>query len=119
MTTWDMLLRLGAGVGLGAVICVDRQYRARMAGLRTNALVAVGATFDENTAPATVSTDAAELPYYAGRSLLRMFLALGLSMVFTFVFATAAARLRRAGTVLLSILDILSASRPAWRCADT
>ncbi|WP_327141232.1 MgtC/SapB family protein [Nocardia sp. NBC_01327] len=44
MTTWEMLLRLGAGVGLGALIGVERQYRARMAGLRTNALVAAGAT---------------------------------------------------------------------------
>ncbi|MBL1077122.1 MgtC/SapB family protein [Nocardia sp. 2] len=44
MTTWEMLLRLGAGVGLGAVIGFERQYRARMAGLRTNALVAAGAT---------------------------------------------------------------------------
>lgn len=44
MTTLEMLLRLGAGVGLGAVIGVERQYRARMAGLRTNALVAAGAT---------------------------------------------------------------------------
>ncbi|QLY28525.1 MgtC/SapB family protein [Nocardia huaxiensis] len=44
MTTLEMLLRLGAGVGLGAVIGFERQYRARMAGLRTNALVAAGAT---------------------------------------------------------------------------
>ncbi|MFE6857306.1 MgtC/SapB family protein [Nocardia sp. NPDC057668] len=44
MTTWEMLLRLGTGVGLGAVIGFERQYRARMAGLRTNALVAAGAT---------------------------------------------------------------------------
>lgn len=44
MSTVDMLLRLGAGMGLGAVIGFERQYRARMAGLRTNALVAVGAT---------------------------------------------------------------------------
>ncbi|OLM31788.1 Mg(2+) transport ATPase protein C [Pseudonocardia sp. Ae717_Ps2] len=44
MTTVEMLLRLGAGVGLGTVIGFERQYRARMAGLRTNALVAVGAT---------------------------------------------------------------------------
>lgn len=43
MSTWEMLLRLGAGVGLGALIGVERQYRARMAGLRTNALVAAGA----------------------------------------------------------------------------
>lgn len=44
MTTVEMLLRLGAGVGLGAAIGFERQYRARMAGLRTNALVAAGAT---------------------------------------------------------------------------
>jgi len=44
MTIFEMLLRVGAGVGLGAVIGVERQFRARMAGLRTNALVAVGAT---------------------------------------------------------------------------
>ncbi|WP_406633440.1 MgtC/SapB family protein [Amycolatopsis sp. WGS_07] len=44
MTTVEMLLRLGTGVGLGTVIGFERQYRARMAGLRTNALVAAGAT---------------------------------------------------------------------------
>jgi len=44
MSTVEMLLRLGSGVGLGAVIGFERQYRARMAGLRTNALVAAGAT---------------------------------------------------------------------------
>ena len=43
MTTAAMLLRLGAGVGPGTVIGFERQYRARIAGLRTNALVA-GAT---------------------------------------------------------------------------
>ncbi|WP_069160870.1 ABC transporter permease [Nocardia altamirensis] len=63
--------------------------------------------FDQAAAPATVSTDPAELPYYAARSLLRMFAALGLSILFTFVYATAAARLRRARTVLLPMLDIL------------
>ncbi|WIX98793.1 ABC transporter permease subunit [Amycolatopsis mongoliensis] len=59
------------------------------------------------TAPATVSTDPGELPYYAGRSLLRMFAALALSVAFTFGYATAAARLRRAEKVLLPVLDIL------------
>lgn len=44
MTTLEMLLRIGSGVGLGTVIGLERQYRARMAGLRTNALVAVGST---------------------------------------------------------------------------
>lgn len=65
------------------------------------------APFDEATAPSRVSTDPAELPYYAARSLLRMFAALGLSIVFTFVYATAAARLRRTEKVLLPVLDIL------------
>src|SRR6478609_3376204 len=58
-------------------------------------------------APSTVSTDPANLPYYAARSLLRMFAALALSVVFTFVYATAAARLRRAEKVLIPLLDIL------------
>jgi uncharacterized membrane protein YhiD involved in acid resistance len=40
MSTVEMLLRLGAGIGLGTVIGLERQYRARMAGLRTNALLA-------------------------------------------------------------------------------
>ncbi|WP_328357571.1 ABC transporter permease subunit [Mycobacterium sp. NBC_00419] len=58
-------------------------------------------------APATVSTDPASLPYYAARSLLRMFIALGLSVLFTFVYATAAARLPRAEKVLVPLLDVL------------
>jgi NitT/TauT family transport system permease protein len=54
-----------------------------------------------------VSTNPGRLPYYAARSLVRMFIALGLSIGFTFVYATAAARLRRARTVLIPLLDIL------------
>ena len=53
---------------------------------------ALNGHFVAASAPASVSTDPALLPYYAFRSLLRMFLALGLSLVFTFVYATAAAR---------------------------
>lgn len=63
--------------------------------------------FDPDTAPSRLSTDPAELPYYAARSLLRMFAALVLSVLFTFVYATAAARLPRAEAVLLPALDIL------------
>jgi NitT/TauT family transport system permease protein len=58
-------------------------------------------------APSSVSTDPAELPYYAAGSLLRMFAALVLSVVFTFIYATAAARLRRAEKVLIPLLDVL------------
>ncbi|MDH6129527.1 MgtC/SapB family protein [Kitasatospora sp. GP82] len=44
MTTVEFVLRLATGVACGALIGVERQWRARMAGLRTNALVAAGAT---------------------------------------------------------------------------
>ncbi|MFI9508530.1 MgtC/SapB family protein [Nocardia sp. NPDC052566] len=44
MSTVEMILRLLVGVGLGAAIGFERQYRARGAGLRTNALVAAGST---------------------------------------------------------------------------
>lgn len=68
---------------------------------------ALNAPFLPSTAPSQVSTDPANLPYYAVRSLVRMFAALVASVVFTFVYATAAARLRRAEKVLLPVLDIL------------
>ncbi|WP_041823555.1 MgtC/SapB family protein [Streptantibioticus cattleyicolor] len=44
LSTADFLVRLATGVACGALIGVERQWRARMAGLRTNALVATGAT---------------------------------------------------------------------------
>jgi NitT/TauT family transport system permease protein len=68
---------------------------------------ALNAPFLPKTAASTVSTDPANLPYYAVRSLLRMFIALILSLLFTFVYATAAARLPRAERVLIPVLDIL------------
>ena len=48
-----------------------------------------------------------QFPYYAARSLLRMFAALALSLVFTFIYATAAARYAAREKVMLPILDIL------------
>ncbi len=47
------------------------------------------------------------LPNYAARSTLRMFIALVLSTLFTFVYGYAAARSRRAERVLVPLLDIL------------
>ncbi len=43
INTIELLVRVGAGVGFGTLIGLERQYRARMAGLRTNALVSLGA----------------------------------------------------------------------------
>lgn len=54
-----------------------------------------------------MSTDPGELPYDAARSLLRMFAALVASTVFSLIYATAAARSRRAEKVLLPVLDVL------------
>jgi putative Mg2+ transporter-C (MgtC) family protein len=44
LTTAEFTLRLGVGLGCGALIGIERQWQARRAGLRTNALVATGAT---------------------------------------------------------------------------
>ena len=44
LTTLEFTTRLGVGLGCGALIGIERQWRARMAGLRTIALVAAGAT---------------------------------------------------------------------------
>src|SRR5271154_6897890 len=54
-----------------------------------------------------VSLDYWELPYYALRTVLRMFAALFFSFVFTFTYATMAAKSRRLEIVLIPILDIL------------
>ncbi|HEV2954355.1 MAG TPA: MgtC/SapB family protein [Candidatus Dormibacteraeota bacterium] len=43
MSDIEFALRLAAAVGCGVVIGLERQWRQRMAGLRTNALVAAGA----------------------------------------------------------------------------
>ena len=48
-----------------------------------------------------------DLPYYAGRSTLRMFVALFFSLVFTLVYGAVAAHNRRAEKVMIPLLDIL------------
>jgi len=40
MQYYEFTIRLGAALLIGAVIGLERQWRQRMAGLRTNALVA-------------------------------------------------------------------------------
>src|SRR5580658_6794722 len=55
----------------------------------------------------SVDLDPRNLPNYAARSTLRMFIALGFSTLFTFVYGYAAARSKRAERVLVPLLDIL------------
>ena len=54
-----------------------------------------------------LNLDPWDLPGYALRTSLRMLIALGFSLVFTFTYATWAAKNARAGTLLVPLLDIL------------
>jgi len=85
-------------VGLGVVALL-------YGGLRVGASLSVRIT--AGSATASLPTGLSHVPYYAACSLLRMFVALTLSTLFTFAYATAAARLRRAEMVLIPALDIL------------
>jgi putative Mg2+ transporter-C (MgtC) family protein len=60
----DFALRLAVGVGCGALIGLERQWRARRAGLRTNALVAGGATLFVLYAVATPDTSPTRVASY-------------------------------------------------------
>jgi NitT/TauT family transport system permease protein len=75
------------------------------------AMAAIG--FHETLAPMstlktqTISLDPANLPEYAMRTTLRMLAAMVASLIFTLGYGTLAAKSRRAGLVLVPILDIL------------
>jgi NitT/TauT family transport system permease protein len=75
------------------------------------AMAAIG--FHETMAPIAtlktevISLDPRMLPEYAMRTTLRMLAAMVASLVFTLIYGTLAAKSRRAGQVLVPILDIL------------
>lgn len=81
--------------------------------LVVGALVTVVYGVNQTNVPLTVldatpiSLDPSHLPEYALRTVLRMLAAMVASLVFTFVYATLAAKSRRAEMVLVPILDIL------------
>jgi len=54
-----------------------------------------------------ITLDPSMLPYYAGRSLLRMFIALGVSLLFTLSYGYIAAKNRTAEKILIPLLDML------------
>lgn len=88
---WD-LVALPLVVGLLALAAVGgHQMTAPLASLDTPA----------------VSLDPWNLPDYALRSTLRMLAAMAASLLFTFTYATLAAKSRRAGMVLIPVLDVL------------
>ena len=75
------------------------------------AVIRVGASarvpFHPGQSAATISSSPSELPYYAARSLLRMFIALFFSYAFSLGYAYVAARSRRAQRIMIPALDIL------------
>jgi NitT/TauT family transport system permease protein len=56
---------------------------------------------------ANLTLDYWELPYYGLRTTLRMFAAMTASLVFTFLYATLAAKSRHAEMALVPLLDVL------------
>jgi len=54
-----------------------------------------------------ISLDPSHLPFYASRTVVRMLIALCVSLLFTFTFATWAAKSRRAEKVIIPIIDVL------------
>lgn len=97
------LKRLSFGLSDLAVILGALALLALVAKVGAGAFVAFT---PPRTVPA-VDLNPANLPYYAARSTLRMFIALGASVVFTFAYGYAAAHSRRAERVLIPLLDIL------------
>jgi NitT/TauT family transport system permease protein len=75
------------------------------------AVARVGASLSVTVTPgassSALSTGLVHIPYYAACSLLRMFVALALSTLFTFGYGLLAARNRRAEMILVPTLDIL------------
>lgn len=57
--------------------------------------------------PLPISLDPSQLPFYALRTVLRMFIALFFSLVFTFTFGTLAAKNKRAEQLIIPTIDVL------------
>jgi NitT/TauT family transport system permease protein len=57
--------------------------------------------------PLHISLDPTHLPFYAARTVLRLFIALFFSILFTFIMGTLAAKNRRAEQLIVPLLDIL------------
>jgi NitT/TauT family transport system permease protein len=107
-----MLSRFVAFTSLGRK-ALPNQYDLFAFALILAAFIAITRVSHGLTLPLTapestvVSLDYKHLPYYALRTTLRMFAAIAASLVFTFVYATLAAKSRRASLVLIPLLDVL------------
>ena len=84
---------------IAAILCIGGAFFAFASGAR-HTVAPLGAL-------QAIHLDPSYLPGYALRTTLRMFAALACSLLFTFTYATWAAKSRRAGKVLVPVLDIL------------
>ncbi len=57
--------------------------------------------------PTAITLDPHYLPFYAARTVVRMLVALCVSLLFTFTFATLAAKNRRAERLIIPFIDIM------------
>jgi len=101
--TPEVLRRFPFGLADIAVILGTLTLLALIAHIGSGTLV----SFEPPNIVPTVDLDPRNLPYYAGRSTLRMFIALFFSTVFTLVYGYLAAYSPRAERVMIPLLDIL------------
>ncbi|WAL61848.1 ABC transporter permease [Thermocoleostomius sinensis] len=99
----EALRRFPFGLADVAVILGTLVLLALIARIGAGTLVSF---YPPDVVPA-VDLNPRNLPYYAGRSTLRMFIALFFSTVFTLVYGYIAANSRRAERVMIPLLDIL------------
>ncbi len=97
------ILRPRFGLADVAVILGALVLLATIAQVGSGALVSF---VPPKTVP-SIDLDPRNLPYYAARSTLRMFVGLLWSLIFTFAYGFAAAKSRKAERVLVPLLDIL------------
>ncbi|WP_043268138.1 MgtC/SapB family protein [Streptomyces sp. CT34] len=134
LTVIDFLIRLATGVACGALIGVERQWRARMAGLRTNALVAAGATLfvlystavgDSGSPTRVASYVVSGIGFLGGGVILRDGAGVrGLNTAATLWCSAAVGVLAASGRLALAVLGTLAVLavhlvlRPAGRLLD-
>jgi putative Mg2+ transporter-C (MgtC) family protein len=114
----ELALRVAAGLGFGAAIGLERQWRQRMAGLRTNALVAVGAALfvalslgmDDDASPTRVAAQVVSgIGFLGGGVIIRDGLSVrGINTAATLWCAAAVGTLAGAGLFLLGALGTLA-----------
>jgi NitT/TauT family transport system permease protein len=100
-------------VAIGARRLLPSQWDVLAAVLVLGAIVLLADAGRQVVAPLTtlqthpISLNPWMLPEYALRTTLRMLVAMAFSLLFTFTYATWAAKSPRAGTLLVPVLDIL------------